>query len=146
MISIFWFIFLKHFFLHLFQIRRIAIVIFSVASGRLGLGEVKRMLNGEKKNWPLGLDMADPNGLYLGNHHVFLDSWVDCGNQRTWKLVDYKIFNYLTSGKSNQSKVNPQRPKGVVNWFWIDLPWVRSYRFCNPPTFRSFDTHSCMVD
>ena len=51
-----------------------AIIIFSVASGRLGLGEVKRMLNGEKKDWPSGLDMADPNGLYLGNHHVFLDS------------------------------------------------------------------------
>ena len=60
-------IFLKHFFLHLFQIRRIAIIIFSVASGRLGLGEVRRMLNGEKKNWPGGLNMADPNGLYLAN-------------------------------------------------------------------------------
>ena len=24
----------------------------------------------------------------------------------------------------NQSKVNPQRPKGVVDWFWIDLPRV----------------------
>ena len=76
MILIFWFIFLKHCFLHLFQIRRIAIIIFSVASGRLGLGEVKRMLNGEEKNWPGGLDMADPNGLYLGNHHLFLDSSV----------------------------------------------------------------------
>ena len=75
MISIFWFIFfLKHFFLHLFQIRRIAIIIFSVASGRLGLGTVRRMLDGEIKDWPAGLDMADPNGLYLGNHHVFLDS------------------------------------------------------------------------
>jgi len=49
------------------QIRRIAIIIFSVASGRLGLGEVRRMLNGEKKNWPGGLNMADPNGLYLAN-------------------------------------------------------------------------------
>ena len=87
--------FLKHFFLHLFQIRRIAIIIFSVASGRLGLGTVRRMLDGEIKDWPAGLDMADPNGLYLGNHHVFLDSWVDCWNQRTWKwnLVDYQIFN-----------------------------------------------------
>ena len=76
MISIFWFIYLKQFLLHLFQIRRMAIIIFSVASGRLGLGEVKRMLNGEEKNWPGGLDMADPNGLYLGNHHLFLDSSV----------------------------------------------------------------------
>ena len=67
-------VFLKHFFLHLFQIRRIAIIIFSVASGRLGLGTVRRMLDGEIKDWPAGLDMADPNGLYLGNHHVFLDS------------------------------------------------------------------------
>ena len=38
-----------------------------MASGRLGLGEVKRMLNGEEKKWPQGLDMADPNGLYLAN-------------------------------------------------------------------------------
>jgi len=30
----------------------------------------------------------------------------------------------------NQSKVNPQRPKGD------------HYRFCNPPTFRSFDFYS----
>ena len=112
--------FLKHFFLHLFQIRRIAIVIFSVASGRLGLGEVKRMLNGEKKNWPLGLDMADPNGLYLGNHHVFLDSWVDCGDQRTWKLVDYKIFNKLTSGNSIQiqSTTAKKQCKNLMN-SWI---------------------------
>jgi len=49
------------------QIRRIAIIIFSVASGRLGLGTVRRMLDGEIKDWPAGLDMADPNGLYLAN-------------------------------------------------------------------------------
>ena len=54
--------------------RRIAIIIFSVASGRLGVGTVRRMLDGEIKDWPEGLDMADPNGLYLGNNHVFLDS------------------------------------------------------------------------
>ena len=58
---------------YLFQVRRIAIIIFSVASGRLGVGTVRRMLDGEIKDWPEGLDMADPNGLYLGNNHVFLD-------------------------------------------------------------------------
>ena len=35
--------------------------------------------------------------------------------QRTWKLVDCKIYNFSTSHS-----------------------WDR-YRFCNPPTFRSFD-------
>ena len=32
---------------------------------------------------------------------------------------------------------------------WIDFGLIyqelRSYRFCNSPTFRSFDTHSCMA-
>ena len=26
----------------------------------------------------------------------------------------------------NQSKINPQRPEGVVDRLWIDLPLVRS--------------------
>jgi hypothetical protein len=65
----------------------------------------------------------------------------DCRNQRTWKLVDCKIYNDLTiNGKSIHSNRRE---------LWIDFGLIyhelRSYRFCNPPTFRSFDTHSCMI-
>ena len=54
--------------------------------------------------------------------------------QRTWKLVDYKIYNDLTSGKSIQSQSTTTQ--GSCGLIYHEL---RSYRFCNPPTFRSFD-------
>ena len=42
-----------------------AAIMFSVASGRLGLAHIKKMLDGQEKDWPRGLGLADPNGLYL---------------------------------------------------------------------------------
>ena len=73
---------------------------------------------------------------------AILDRWLfsHCRNQRTWKLVDCKIYNDLTSGKSIQSQSTTT--EGSCGLIYHEL---RSYRFCNPPTFRSFDTHSCMV-
>ena len=49
----------------LFQIRRMAAILFQAASGQLGLGFIKKMLDGVEKEWPKGLKMAPPNGLYL---------------------------------------------------------------------------------
>ena len=74
----------------------------------------------------------------------FTRSYKDCRNQRTWKLVDWKIYNDLTSGKSIQSQSTTTEGSCglIIGLIYHEL---RSYRFCNPPTFRSFDTHSCTI-
>ena len=69
-----------------------------------------------------------------------------CCNQRILKLVDCKIYNDLSSGKSIQSQStfhNDRRELRID--FRLIYYELRNYRFCNPPIFRSFNTHSCMI-
>ena len=42
-------------------------MLFFAASGQLGLAEIRKMLDGHEKfrEWPRGIRVADPNGLYL---------------------------------------------------------------------------------
>ena len=46
------------------QIRRIASVMYAVATGQMSMSHVQAMLQG-KETWPENLPKADPNGLFL---------------------------------------------------------------------------------
>ena len=45
----------------------------------------------------------------------------------------------------NQSKINPQRPKGVVYWFWINLPLVRSLSILQSTNFSVLWFLQCAI-
>lgn len=50
-------------------------LVFSVASGNLGLQKLKKLLDGDDNNQkPLGLQIASPNGLYLSNVEYYKES------------------------------------------------------------------------